>query len=244
MRHFALDVAVAIQTAESHTAILFFSHRPAQEWRNKRYVLKDYAKSRQAAHVLYRHAQQAAESSGLPVLRMTGERQRGDSFGERLANAFADAFAQGYTHVIAVGSDCPRLHEVDWEGVTHRLEGGKPVLGPTPGRDGAYLIGLSQGQFDRQAFAALPWQSPALLGALEAHLDASCETAPMRLVPRDDVNGHHELVALVREDASPRYLLAQLRSIFGRAVCAIYADTPIFSTSVFCYRLRGPPVRG
>lgn len=174
---------------------------------------------------------------------MTGDRQRGNSFGERLANAFADAFAQGYTHVIAVGGDCPRLHEVDWDDVTRRLEQGEPVLGPTPNRDGAYLIGLSRRGFDRQAFAALPWQSPALFDALETHLDASCAEAPALLAPRDDVNNHRELAALVRKWASPLYLLVQLRSIFGSAICATYMEEFVFSTPVFRRRLRGPPLR-
>jgi hypothetical protein len=95
------------------TAILFFSHRPGREWQNKWFVRQDYAKNRQVAEAFYEHARQAATDSDFPVLEVNGPQQRGDTFGARLANAFADAFAAGYDRVIAVGNDCPTLHEVD-----------------------------------------------------------------------------------------------------------------------------------
>jgi len=128
----------------------------------------------------------------------------------------ADAFAQGYDRVIAVGSDCPRLHEVDWEGVAERLKTGTPVLGPTSTRDGAYLIGLTREQFDRDAFEALPWTTPALFSALARHLEAAAGTAPAVLAVRDDVNGHRDLLGLVRRRAEGMSALrARLREILG-----------------------------
>jgi hypothetical protein len=181
-------------------------------------VRRDYAKSRAAAEALYQNALQAVEGSGLPVLRATGAKQRGDRFGTRLANAFADAFAQGYDRVIAVGSDCPRLHEVDWAAVADRLAQGTPVLGPTPDRDGVYLIGLTQAQFDRQAFADLPWRAPALVPALTRHL-AARTAAPALLPARDDVNSH----------------------ALGAARPTRRIDSLGASLHVFRHRSRGPP---
>jgi len=144
-------------------------------------VRQDYAKNRQVAEAFYQHARRTVDRSELPVLEVNGAQQRGDDFGTRLANAFADAFAQGYERVIAVGSDCPRLHEVDWEAVTAHLDEGAPVLGPTPDRDGTYLIGLRRSQFDKTEFAALPWKSPtspaaALVALLRSVLDSAGRT--------------------------------------------------------------------
>lgn len=205
-----------IRASDSHTAILFFSHRPEREWSNKRFVRRDRAKSQQVAGALYAHTLHAARSSGLPVLEITDAQQRGGSFGTRFANAFADAFAQGYDRVIAVGSDCPRLHEVDWQAAVERLERGAPVLGPTTGRGGAYLIGLRREQFDQAAFAALPWQTPALFAALAQYLLTHTETAPSLLAARGDVNGHRDLVALLYAPASlPVALIARLRTVLG-----------------------------
>jgi glycosyltransferase A (GT-A) superfamily protein (DUF2064 family) len=96
-------------------------------------VGQDYAQSRRVAAAFYHHARRAVADSGLPTIEVNGAQQRGRNFGARLANAVADAFAAGYEHVIAVGNDCPALHEVDWAAVTEQLEAGRPVLGPTSG---------------------------------------------------------------------------------------------------------------
>ncbi|MFB6248531.1 MAG: DUF2064 domain-containing protein [Salinibacter sp.] len=215
-RFFCPGSLFVIDTIGDHTAVLFFSHRPEREWQNKQFVRQDYAKHRRVAGALYEHTRRAAQDSGLPVLEATDERQRGRGFGTRFANAVADAFAQGYEHVIAVGSDCPRLHEVDWMEVAGRLEAGTPVLGPTADRDGVYLIGLGREQFERDAFEALPWTTPALFPALARHLEAQAGTAPVRLAVRDDVNGHRDLLALVRRrGAAPMALRARLREVLG-----------------------------
>ena len=222
------------------TAILFFSHRPAREWQNKRFVRGDYGKHRRVATALYKHSWAAVGESGLPVLEVNRAQQRGRTFGARLANAFADAFAEGYEHVIAVGSDCPRLAEVGWEAVEARLEAGSPVLGPTTEGAGAYLIGLSRAQFDRDAFAGLPWQTADLLPALTRYCTAQADGAPIQLTPRADVNGHDDLLALVRNETPvPRALYHQLRRVLG-PLHHQSETRALQSTS----RTQSPPVRG
>jgi len=195
---------------------LFFSHRPEREWPNKQFVRHDVTKHRRVAEAFYEHSLRAAHDSGFPVLEMTDRRQRGTGFGPRFANAVIDAFAQGYDRVIAVGSDCPRLHEVDWDRVDAQLDRGTPVLGPTPDRDGTYLIGLRREHFDKASFEALPWTTPALFSALARHLERQAGTAPVLLAPRDDVNGHRDLLALVRRRSGAPALLCHIRRILGR----------------------------
>lgn len=200
------------------TAILFFTHRPEREWKNKQFVRDDYAKHRRVAQAFYEHSRQAVVESDLPVVEVNRAQQRGGSFGARLSNAFADAFARGYDHVIAVGSDCPRLHEVDWTTVAEDLEDGVPVLGPTPHQSGAYLIGIPRAQFEREAFAALPWKTSALFSALADHLTDAAGTAPARLAPRGDINNHDDLVACLRgDDLLPSSLRGRLRTVLGAA---------------------------
>jgi glycosyltransferase A (GT-A) superfamily protein (DUF2064 family) len=233
---------VTSEAFRSNTAILFFSHRPEREWQNKRLVRQDYAKSRAVAEAFYRHTRAAVRESDFPVLEVTDAHQRGDRFGARLANAFADAFAAGYDRVIAVGSDCPRLHEVDWSDVARRVEKGAPVLGPTPSRDGVYLIGLHRSQFDAEAFAALPWKMPDLFSALARHLSEQAGTAPDLLAARDDVNGHWELLALIRRPGSlSRRLLAVLRAVLGAARKAARSHRFVQQHPVCGHRTRAPP---
>ena len=196
---------------------MFFSHRPEREWPNKQFVRHDVTKHRRVAEAFYEHSLRAARGSEFPVLEMTDRRQRGTGFGPRFANAVADAFAQGYDRVIAVGSDCPRLHEVDWAGVETQLAEGAPVLGPTPDRDGTYLIGLRREHFEKATFEALPWTTPALFSALAQHLERQSGRAPVLLTPRGDVNGHRDLLALVRRRSGRSIaFLRQIQKILGR----------------------------
>lgn len=203
---------------------------------------QDYAKHRRVAEALYEHTRRAATESGLPVVEVNGAQQRGRTFGARLANAFADAFAEGFDRVIAVGSDCPTLHEVDWSAVVARLEEGAPVLGPTSDAEGTYLIGLARAQFDRKAFAALPWKSPALFSVLHCHLSDEAGTAPVVLTTRDDVNGHEELLALLHRSPSlSGPLLARLRQVLGDAERPARSERAPSTRSVLERRSRAPP---
>lgn len=73
------------------------------------------------------------------------------SLGERLARAFSDAFTEGCTRVVAIGSDCPDVTANDVTNAWDALERNDVVLGPAS--DGGYwLIGLrerSDGVFEQ-----------------------------------------------------------------------------------------------
>nr|WP_272508445.1 DUF2064 domain-containing protein [Salinibacter ruber] len=207
---------------------------------NKQLVGQDYAQSRRVAAAFYDHARRAVADSGLPAIEVNGAQQRGRNFGARLANAVADAFAAGYEHVIAVGNDCPALHEVDWAAVTEQLEAGRPVLGPTSGHDGAYLIGLSRDQFEHAAFAALPWTTDGLFPALHRHLVAASGAAPVRLAVRDDVNEPAGLRALLRRNRAGA-LAARLRRVLGSTHCTSHVPARSTTRPVLERRSRAPP---
>ena len=68
--------------------------------------------------------------------------QRGDDLGERMQNAFADAFAQGKERVIIIGSDCLELETYMIKEAFAVLENNDVVLGPA--KDGGYyMIGMT-----------------------------------------------------------------------------------------------------
>jgi len=205
-------------------------------------VRQDYATNRRVAEAFYDHARQTVAESGLPVVEVGETQQRGADFGARLANAFADAFAAGYDRVIAVGNDCPTLHEVDWTGVVEQLAAGRPVLGPTPDQEGAYLIGLTRAQFDRAAFATLPWRSPELIPALTSHLEAAAGTRPARLPPRADVNGHGALIRLLRGAVAAPVLAERLRRVLGDTSWTPQAEQREATRPVLTRRSRAPPI--
>lgn len=224
------------------TAILLFSRRPGTEARHKQVVPRDHATSARVSDVLHQHTQRAVRQSDLPVIESTEATQRGNTFGERLSNAFADAFAAGYDRIIAVGGDCPTLHEVNWGEVTAHLDTGAPVIGPTPG-GGTYLIGLHRSHFNADAFAHLPWKSPELEVALRRHLrDAHGPVAC--LAPRRDINTVRDLIALLQQNtAAARPLAHRLRYVLGwtsprTSFPSRWIQTDLRATTPS----RGPPV--
>ena len=187
-------------------------------------------------------------NSGFPVIHATEAVQHGTTFGERLASAIAYAFAEGYEQVVAVGNDCPRLHEVDWTAVSRRLDRGQPVVGPTPGRDGAYLIGLHRSHFHASAFAALPWQSTRLYASLLRHLARLSEVLPHTLAPRSDLNSHRDLLRFLRTVAggTPLELCGlarRLRAILGRPRSLYRIVTIPRTAATHVSRGRSPPVQ-
>lgn len=126
--------------------------------------------------------------------------QRGRDFAERLANAFGDARALGYSEIVAVPTDVPRLGAPQLAAAFRRLAGAEVVLGPSPD-GGAYLIGCRTDP--ATLFAGVRWRtarafadlaanagSPAVLGLLE-DVDRRADLLIL------DVRGDRELAALL-----------------------------------------------
>jgi hypothetical protein len=95
--------------------------------------------------------------------RWLGERrcyspQSGDNLGDRLRNAFAGAFEEGFSSVVAIGSDIPdlplRYLTEGFEALTVQ----DVVIGPA-GDGGYYLIGFSKDGFTAELFDNISWST-------------------------------------------------------------------------------------
>lgn len=137
---------------------------------------------------------QVVHQSGLPVFHYHEGNQKGQTFGERLANAYAEVFEQGYEAVISVGNDSPELHQTDWQAVVDILMGGQCVIGPSL-RGGAYLIGITRRHFSNKTFQQLPWQTRGLLPAL-SQFCTSDHVEPHLLQELRDVNTLNDVLQL------------------------------------------------
>lgn len=148
-------------------AILFFSRSPHGDASNKHWgnLIQSFQKI-QIAQQLTLRTQKVLNTLPLPVFHFDEVRQIGDTFGDRLANAYQSLFDLGYKSVIAVGNDCIDLHKVHWSAVIDRLEQGHAIIGPDH-RNGSYLIGCTHEQFNKNTFAKLPWQTDALITELK-----------------------------------------------------------------------------
>jgi rSAM/selenodomain-associated transferase 1 len=80
--------------------------------------------------------------------------------GQKLAAAFHDAFAQGCSRVVIIGSDCPYVTPDDISLAFRSLRERPLVVGPAT--DGGYwLIGLSR--MEVALFQNMPWSTDRLL---------------------------------------------------------------------------------
>ena len=89
----------------------------------------------------------------------SGAVQIGEDLGERMKNAFQQAFDMGYQQVIIIGTDCLQLDSHILEESLNALDSHEMVIGPA--KDGGYyLLGL------RQMYATLfedkKWSSPTV----------------------------------------------------------------------------------
>ncbi|MDB9708527.1 TIGR04282 family arsenosugar biosynthesis glycosyltransferase [Salibacteraceae bacterium] len=118
--------------------------------------------------------------------------QRGDDLGERMQNAFADAFAQGKERVIIIGSDCLELETYMIKEAFAVLENNDVVLGPA--KDGGYyMIGMTA--FLPTLFEDKNWSTDDLL--MDTILDLKKMNAKYYLLKTlNDIDTIEDLKAL------------------------------------------------
>jgi rSAM/selenodomain-associated transferase 1 len=86
--------------------------------------------------------------------------QQGSDLGERMQNAFAEAFAHGQKRVLIIGSDCAELETHMIKEAFAVLENNEVVIGPA--KDGGYYL-LGMKTFYPTLFENKPWSSENVL---------------------------------------------------------------------------------
>ena len=86
--------------------------------------------------------------------------QAGAHLGEKMKNAFREAFEAGYKRVVLIGSDLPDLDILVLTQAFEALRDQKVVLGPASD-GGYYLIGLTE--IPKRIFANKSWGGPKVL---------------------------------------------------------------------------------
>jgi len=194
-------------------AILYFSRSERVEASNKNWgKLTNRFQKNQLAKILSNRTKKILKSLPLPVFHFDESRQIGDTFGDRLANAYQSLFDQGFQGVISVGNDCVELHKVDWTTVIGDLQEGYSSIGPDY-RNGCYLIGCTKDQFDRNIFAKLSWQTEALIDELKNVFNEAL------LLPQlADLNERSDLKYLLKLKCQNIKILMLLISIFNNTI--------------------------
>ena len=86
--------------------------------------------------------------------------QTGNDLGERMKNAFANAFTEGFEKIVIIGSDCPQLTSAHIEEAFDLLHKHDIIIGPAVD-GGYYLLGMSQ--LILELFTNKVWSSPQVL---------------------------------------------------------------------------------
>ena len=190
--------------------VLVFARAPRDERRAKPLVERAARPAVEALHDgMLRHALGVARAAGARTrlvttrdassLRSLGEvdlaLQRGSTFAERLENAVADAFADGWREVVVIGADTPRIESRHLRLAFDRLSSSRAphaVVGPACD-GGYYLLGLRRPS--PELFVDVPWGTDRVLARTLEAIRAAGRTV-LILEPLADIDRPEDLPLL------------------------------------------------
>jgi len=112
-----------------------------------------------------KHTLHEARKSLLPVIPFFTDKQKGETFGERITGAIAHGFALGYAKVIICGTDTLQLSSNHFTDVAKKLQTHQLVIGPSAD-GGIYLLALHKASFCHSALLNLHWLTSDLFTQL------------------------------------------------------------------------------
>ena len=224
---------------ENHTALVFFSRTAAEETSCKKLLSGSTKLNYKVVEALIQRSQKVAEKSGLPLFIFSEDQQKGSSFGERLSASVQSVFDKGFDKLIIIGNDCPQLTSKNIKEAAFKLKTFNQVIAPTR-KGGAYLIGLTQKSFNKDAFTTIRWQSNFACNDLKKLFSFSVFLLPLR----DDVNNISDLrkqvFCLQKADTLRIYLISIIASITKYFAGIACLKTPF--SKRFSFGLKAPPV--
>ena len=228
-----------MQTNRFDTAILLFSRTAAREAVSKSLISNTFPAKRSLAKALISHAKTVAKHSGFPVFVITELQQQGETFGDRLGNAFAQLFEKGFERVISIGNDCPTLQSSDLTWAAEQLSQTGLVLGPaTDG--GVYLIGMQYSSFKALDFQKIHW----LTREVFRDLVTAAQRNFVCLAEKSDLDAPADLSRELRSRAFPTLLKISILKLLDAQSTTTPGsrNTPAPAVFLTSTKLRGPPI--
>lgn len=139
--------------------------------------------------------------------------QHGKDLGERMEYAFSQAFSEGFTRAVLVGSDIPDLTSSLMRQAFRYLESAHAVLGPAAD-GGYYLIGFRSDSFLPAAFKGMDWSTDSVFKKTRDVLESA--GLSVSLLP--------ELCDLDTADDLEAFFLRNSRSGFRTSRTMTYLD--------------------
>jgi len=129
--------------------------------------------------------------------------QRGNDLGDRMKNALTDAFAEGFSKAVVIGSDLPDIPGDFLREALKALESHDAVIGPSSD-GGYYLIGFSRVSFLPKVFADIAWGTSAVCAQTLALFEKHRRS--VRLLPEwHDVDTAEDLDLLLRRNGGTTF---------------------------------------
>lgn len=222
-------------------AIIYFTRSSLSESRKKKWF-NSYEKNLRFANSLISKTRQTLRNTGLDVLEIDETLQFGDTFGDRIANAFDLGFSHGYESLILVGNDTVGLSSSYLLEAQDALGFSSQVFGANA-NGGVYLIGFQKESFyeSQKSFVALPWQTTSLWSTIcdkyGISLNLSFEVLP-------DVNSQVDILLLLRDAKRAQNIKDLLASTLAQENKPFNNSIPAKNSNGFhqLKPLRGPPV--
>lgn len=227
--------------ADFRPAILIFGRTVKEEAKAKKFIGNGKnSKSRSIAHQLIHHSLKIVKETQVPHFFIHSKKQQGDSFALRLQNAYQEIFKQGYTHVIAVGTDCPNLSSCILLKSIKSLKSNNCVLGPDK-KGGCYLIGFSKNAFESLLFQNLKWETGQFLQSLKLELSLNNFSSEI-LQTLTDINSANDIRALLIQNIQNWF------SLFFLGIWSVIQNFFIYNSplkrdinKISLHLFRGPP---
>ncbi|MEO7209755.1 MAG: DUF2064 domain-containing protein [Chitinophagaceae bacterium] len=224
------------------TCILIFSRFANEESAKKKYARVFGNKNGVAlASELIHFTLQEAKASGLPVIPFFSDKQEGNSFGERFANALEHAFSLGFEKIIACGTDSPSISSTQFSNVAYLLKNTEMVLAPALD-GGVILTGISANAYQRESILKIPWQTDQVFDSLKKY----AEKISASLVIESSGEDIDEAASFLgwRKDHSKSWLTILINSLLiDRLQKVFIASTDKICTAYLSGNIshRGPP---
>jgi len=227
---------------QKNCAIIYFTRSSLSESRKKKWF-NSYEKNLRFARTLISKTRQNLLDTGIDVLEIDESLQVGNTFGNRIANAFDFGFCRGYDSLILVGNDAVGLLPSHLIEAKNALENTSKVFGANS-HGGAYLIGFQKQEFyvSQTAFVQLPWQTNELWEAIDSNFGTS-GNAFLEILP--DLNSKMDIIYLlgdVKQAPKLNELLASVVADENKPLVQIVSNRDSIAFHQL-KPLRGPPVR-
>jgi hypothetical protein len=148
--------------------------------------------------------------------------QNGSDLGEKMKNAFASTFSEGFKKIILIGSDIPDLpKEIIDEAFA---SDGEAVIGPaTDG--GYYLIGFKHDTFLPHIFERMEWSTGSVFErTMEIFRTHSCK---VHILPQwRDVDTPEDLRAFYERNRSTAFMHSRTIEFITKNMKKLFQDTP------------------